>query len=1422
MWPLPEEHDACGVGFLADLGGPASHRTVRLALEAAGSMMHRGARAADGRTGDGAGILCETPRSLLARELSKVNLHAASRHLAAVCLFMPREPDAAASARAAIEARVHALDVTPLRWRNPPVHDEILGVQALAMRPSFEQLIVDMGPGNVRERMRAAARSIEKALREFGPSASLLSCSATSVVYKALLSSDELDAYFDDLRDELFASRFALFHQRFSTNTSPSWRLVQPFRHIAHNGEINTITGNRAWLEARGIKTLKGVSDSYDFNTSVDAMVGAGYRVDEAIDLLLAPAIERSDARLRAYYDAHVPTVEPWDGPAAIVFADGDTIGAALDRAGLRPLRWCRTAANKVLVASEAGIVDFGDDPIVRRGRLGPGGRLIVRFASGEVVETEQFRSERRAKADFREVVETWSFTLHDRVEAGPDEDVDAHLHRFGATREELKDVVGVLAAAAEPTLSMGDDATPAFFERRAPVADYLRQRFAQVTNPPIDPLREALVFDMRAWVGSGDINGDVPGAYSVVKLESAIISELDFDALRFDARLRQQVLALELGELSLHARLLGLCDQAEKSVREGASLLVLDDRRDAPMVPCLLAAGAVHQRLVQRGLRMQASIAVADGYARDAHAVAALLGAGANVVTPWLSLRAAVRSGSGTAYVTGLRAGLLKILAKLGICTLRSYVGAQTFESIGLRNEVVELCFPGMAAHVPSVGFAEIEDDVRVWFAESRDSQKPLPDRGLFRYRREGVRHAFDPNVIKMLRASAMRGDYEAYEKLSDAMERRAPVTLRDLLQAMPLRDPVPLEEVEPIASITDRFVTAAMSHGALASEVHAVIARATNRIGARSNSGEGGEHPSRYGRGLDNGRSRIKQVASARFGVGATYLASADEVEIKMAQGSKPGEGGQIPGFKVTEEIAELRGASAGQSLISPPPHHDIYSIEDLAELIYDLRRAAPQARIAVKLVAQSGIGYVASGVAKADADVIHISGHDGGTGASPLSSIKHAGLPWEIGLVETHHALLANGLRSRVKLRVDGGFKSGRDVIIATLLGADACGFGTALLVALGCIYARQCHKNTCPVGIASQDPALRAKFAGTVEEAVAFLEFVARDVRRRMAALGARSLDELHGRSDLLRRRVLEDPRLHDVDLSAILRLPERAETPRRPALEPTHLDDLVPRPWVAKPSRGAPALPIRPADRAVAARIAHEIVVRRSEGKREEEVAVRYRGSAGQSFGAFLTHGITLDLDGDANDYVGKSMEGGRIVVRGFGERVEPIAGNACFYGARGGEGFVRGIAGERFGVRNSGAELVAEGAGDHCCEYMTAGFVALLGPAGKNFASGMSGGVVFIATDEERFDPAAPDVSLGPTTCHLAACRPEDPDVTRLHGLLQRYAEATGSPRARALLEDWPRALDRFAKLSPEMPVPEPVALAPVSESLSR
>ena len=1357
-------------------------------------MEHRGARAADGRTGDGAGLLVETPRALFMSELTAQNVRVPERHVGAVCLFLPRDFDDAANARAKVEAAVRLADVAPLRWRVPSVDPDVLGEYARRTAPPYEQLLVDMGPGNVRERMRVVRQMVFRTVKDL-PGAVLVSASATKVVYKALLSSAELGEYFADLRDPGFVSRFAVFHQRFSTNTSPQWRLVQPFNYIAHNGEINTITGNKTWMTARGIPVRPWASDSLNFNGAIDAMLGSGYKIDEAVDMMLSPSVEPNDERLRAFYDAHIPTVEPWDGPAAIVFADGDTVGAALDRSGFRPLRWCRTESGKVLAASEAGVVDFGDDAIVQRGRLGPGDRLVVRFASDQLVTPEEFRAERRDRADFRSIVKSWSFPLPEPVSTGTENDpaVDRDLVRFGYSKDELKDVVSVIASGTgEPISSMGDDAAQAFLERRMPVAAYLRQKFAQVTNPPIDSLREGFVFDMRAWVGSGDTNGDVPAIGSIVMLETAVLDETAFDDLRFDARLVQHRITLELGDERLSARVEQLCDEAENAVRDGATYIVLDDRGVTTPVPAILAAGAIHQRLTTIGLRMQASIAVADGFARDAHSIATVISAGANVVTPWLALRFAERSGTRNAFLYTVRSGLIKIMAKLGICTLRSYIGAQTFESLGLGRDVVERCFPSMHAHVPAVGFSNLEEDLRAWSAASAGGEEPA-DRGLFRYRREGIKHAFDPGLLKTLRGAAMKGDEEAFLELSDRLEARDPINLRDLVNPVPLDRPIEVGDVEPVENIYPRFVTAAMSLGALAPEVHKTIALAANRLGARSNSGEGGEEKERYARTPDSGRSTIKQVASGRFGVGATYLASADEIEIKMAQGSKPGEGGQIPGFKVSAEIAALRGATAGQGLISPPPHHDIYSIEDLAELIYDLRRAAPQARIAVKLVSQAGIGYVASGVAKANADVIHISGHDGGTGASPLGSIKSAGLPWELGLVEVHHTLVANGLRSRVQLRVDGGFKTGRDVVLATMLGADMCGFGTTLLVALGCIYARQCHKNTCPVGIATQDLALRAKYKGTVEEAETFFRFIAGDVRRRLAALGAKSLDDIRGRSDLLRPRPELSERDHEIDLSEVLRLPERS---------PFSDVRLAPAPHIDDTTSAADIPRLRSRDRAVGARLAHEIVVKRNAGESPDLQTRKYTGSAGQSFGSYITEGLRLELDGEANDYVGKSMEGGTLIVRTPGPSDEPSIGNACFYGARGGNAYITGTAGERLAVRNSGATIVVEGAGAHACEYMTAGTVTILGPVGRNAASGMSGGEAFFYASEEELTGRLGPTDLRPRALDAAA-------TDRLHALLCDHAAATGSAKAKEILSSWPASAAQFVHLAPGLPVAE-------------
>ena len=1371
-----EEHDACGVGFLADLSNKASHRIVELALTAVGAMEHRGARAADGRTGDGAGILMETPRALLQRELAAAHVRVPEQHLAAVCVFLPRDEDAAAAVRARVEQAIRAEGVAPMRWRVPPVDPSVLGAQARAAAPSYEQLLVDVGPGNSRERMRSVRRAVIRTLREDGDIATLVSASPTTIVYKGLLSSSELAAYFVDLNDPACASRFAVFHQRFSTNTAPSWRLVQPFGTIAHNGEIDTITGNRAWMRARGVLSPRGASDSLEFDVALDAMVGAGYRVDEAVDLMLSPAID-DDERLRAYYDAHVPTVEPWDGPAAIVFAEGDRVGAALDRSGFRPLRWCRTESGKVLAASEAGVVDFGDDAIVERGRLGPGERIVVRFATGELIRPDAFRSLRRENSDFRSIVASWRFEAP--AETPPVVEADAlrrDLVRFGYAADEMKQVVASLAGGVEPMWSMGDDAAPAFLERRMPVTEYLRQRFAQVTNPPIDALREGFVFDMRAFVGSGDTNGDVPAPGSIVSVDTALLDEGAFDSLAYDARLVPHRIALDCGASSLRARIGAICDEAERAVRDGATYLVLDDRNAELPVPAVLAAGAMHQRLTSAGLRMQASIAACDGFARDAHGCAAVMAAGANVVAPWLVARAAVAdTGSATPLLETLRAGLVKVLAKLGICTLRSYVGAQTFEALGLRRDLVAMCFPGMTTHVPTLGFEEIEEDLRAWDALASEGAEP-PQRGLFRYRRDGVKRHFDPPLLKNLRKTIVARDEAAFVALSDALEARETIALRDLIEPVPIGEPVTLDEVEPEEAILARFVTAAMSLGALGPEAHEAVALGAKLAGARSNGGEGGEDPART-------LNAIKQVASARFGVAPEYLATAEELEIKIAQGAKPGEGGQIPGFKVSAEIAVLRGAVTGQTLVSPPPHHDIYSIEDLAQLIYDLRRANAKAKIAVKLVAQSGIGYVASGVAKARADVVHIAGHDGGTGASPLGSIKHGGLPWELGLVETHHTLVANGLRGRVALRVDGGFKTGRDVVIASMLGADMFGFGTALLIALGCIYAHQCHLNTCPVGIATQDAALRGKFPGSAEDAATFLRFVARDVRRRLAALGARSLDEIQGRSDLVRPRY---DRARGVDLDELLRLPETRAPIDFARIDNAHLDDEA----IAGGTQR-----ITPADRAVGARFAYDATVRKARGEHVSPAAYRYAGSAGQSWGAFLCAGLTLELDGEANDGVGKGMSGGLLVVRGAGRGDEPAIGNACFYGARGGQAFVRGTAGERLAVRNSGATVVVEGAGDHACEYMTKGTVAILGPTGRNLASGMTGGELFVLREHA--------LRLGPTP--LVVHELDDEAFAALRKLLAEHALRTASARARELLAG---DLSGFVRMAVAVPMP--------------
>ncbi len=1191
---VEREHDACGIGFLADLTHKASHDIVRLALDAVGAMVHRGARAADGRTGDGAGMLLETPRALFLRELAESHIRVPERHVAAICLYLPRDTDDAAATRAQVEGAVRANDVAPLRWRTPHVDPAVLGAFARNSAPSYEQLLVDMGPGNVRERMRVVRRAVTRVLRENDEVATLVSASPTTVVYKGLLSSNELGAYFTDLRDPAFASRFAVFHQRFSTNTAPQWRLVQPFNYIAHNGEINTITGNRAWMKARGIVAPRWASDSHDFDTNVDAMVGSGYRIDAAIDMMLSPAVD--DERLRAYYDAHIPTVEPWDGPAAMCFTDGDIVGAALDRSGFRPLRWCRTASDKVLCASETGVIDFGDDPIIKRGRLGPGGRIVVRFASGELVESAAFSADRRERADFQPVVRSWHFEMPET--AAPPYDhalLERDLIRFGYTKEELKDNIGVIAQGnGEPVSSMGDDASPAFLERRLPVAAFLRQRFAQVTNPPIDSLREGFVFDMRAWVGSGDTNGDVPAPGSIVMLETAILDETAFDSLRFDTRLLQHTIPLDSAGKSLSSCIAAICEDAENAVKAGKSFIVLDDRHAEVPIPAVLAAGAIHQRLTAAGLRMAASIAAADGFARDAHSLATVISAGANVVTPWLALRAAEQSGTRSSFLGTVRTGLIKIMAKLGICTLRSYVGAQTFESLGLGRDVVRTCFPGMKAHVPAVGFDELEEDIRAWRTLADEGGSP-PERGLFRFRRDGVRHAFDPNVIKTLRASAMRGDYEAFQALSDAMQARPPITLRDLVEALPLGDASDLETIQPASEIVKHFVTAAMSIGALSPEAHETIAIGAARLGSLSNSGEGGEQARRY---CAHARFRPQHHQTGCFG---PLRRRRDLSGQRRRDRDQNGSG---------LEARRRRPDSGFQGLArnSRAARRDARSSVDLAAAasrhLFDRRSGRTDLRFAPRCAA---------------------SAHRGQTGEPSRDRLRRQRRGESARRRHPHqrsrrrHRRFAAVVDQECRSAVGTG--SGRDASRPDhqrpALAREACASTAVSRPAATSCWRRCSAPTTWPSAVrcwsrwaaSTRANAIRTPVRSASPRKIPncapnskarprtprrFLTFIARDVRRRLARLGARSLDDIHGRSDLLRAalrpRRLGAQHRPERDSAAARTDGERECALRRGA--PAH----------RRPAGLGQVMPIRPADRAVGARVAHQIVERRIRGE----------------------------------------------------------------------------------------------------------------------------------------------------------------------------------------------------------------------------
>jgi glutamate synthase (NADPH/NADH) large chain/glutamate synthase (ferredoxin) len=1427
-----------------------------MALTAVARLAHRGAASND-HSGDGAGVLTQIPRRLL-------DPGGSTGPFALGMFFLPQAGPALEQAIVLIEQVLRDLDLPVYRWRDVPLDAAALGPLARASRPAVRQAFIEAPSGwdgdeeGWERRLYIARRAIERLAAQQGV-APLYVCSLScrTVVYKALLTGTELPTFYPDLRSPLFDTAIAVFHQRYSTNTMPSWPLAQPFQLLAHNGEINTLWGNRNAMRAREamfpkeVKSVvwEGGSDSASLDNAFELLVRSGRDPVHALMMLVPEAWEGAadlDPVVRAFYEFHAPLMEPWDGPAALAFSDGVIAGSAVDRNGLRPCRYKVTKSRLVIACSEVGVADLDPADVVESGRLGPGDLLVVDTRRDAVLHSAEAKREVAGRYPYQR----WASRVScDLASVGPDsapaaapQDLVPRQRSFGYSFEDLRHVLEPMAASgADAIWSMGDDTPIPPLSRTGPsVYAYLRQRFAQVTNPAIDPLRESGVMSLAMYLGRrGSLLAQRLPVHPLVRLEHPILLRPEMAALRRTPGLLVATLSAvwdaETGPGGLAPALDRICRAAIRDARRGATALVVSDRDEskhrAP-IPMLLAVGAVHQRLLEAGLRTRVALVAEAGDAWDIHHFAALFGYGAEAVHPWLALQSARSAASGQDVEIMFRAaaekGLLKILSKMGICTLRSYAGAQLFEALGLGAEVVDRCLTGTVSAIGGIGLTELAEDVLARHAAAYSPAgldgEGLPDNGRVRYRKDGEDHGWAPPLVRALQDAVQKGGAPGYDAFRTRVEARAPAGPRDLLDFRAAQ-PIPLEEVEPVEAIRRRFISSAMSLGALSPEAHATLAIGMNRMGARSNTGEGGEDPATYvplpnGDRADN---RIKQVASGRFGVTTEYLVRADELEIKIAQGSKPGEGGQLPGHKVTEFIARLRHAVPGIPLISPPPHHDIYSIEDLAQLIHDLKQVNPSARVGVKLVAEAGVGTVAAGVAKAYADYVLVSGHNGGTGASPLSSIKHAGSPWELGLAETQAVLLRNGLRERIEVRVDGGLRTGRDVVVAALLGAEAYGFGTATVVALGCAMARHCHLNTCPTGIATQRPDLRRKFRGTPEQIVAYFTLIAEDVRRILAALGQRRLDDIVGRVELLERvDHPETPRARLLDLSLLLESSAVAEPERRRrtalrndrpgvvSLDAQILEALAPA--LDRGAAFAGSYRIGNHHLTVGARIAGHIARRSGSAGAPAPVRLRFTGSAGQSFGAFALPRMQLRLEGEANDHVGKGLCGGDIVIRPFrtaayadGGKPHVILGNTALYGATSGRLFAAGSAGDRFAVRNSGAVAVIEGAGDHCCEYMTGGVVVVLGPVGRNLGAGMSNGVAYVL-DEGEVPLAArcnPDM--------VVVSDLEAADERRLLMLIRQHYQKTGSRRARAILSGWAVYRAFFKKVSPPPPAPVPV-----------
>ncbi len=1485
------EHDACGVGLVACASGARSHEVVSMALEAVARVAHRGAASTD-NSGDGAGLLTQIPHRLFYRDAYRLGLHLQPGLPFGVgAFFLPREAQALGEAVRMIE-QVLAEDGIPfLGWRDVPTNPAALGPTALASCPVIRQVLVGRPALAADEEaweraLYLARREMERRADERNlPHFYVCSLSCRTIVYKALLTGTQLPAFFSDFRYPEYESAIAVFHQRYSTNTLPSWPLAQPFRLLAHNGEINTLWGNRNAMTMRQpmlsspvwgpkIERLREViwaegSDSASLDNAMELLVRSGREPVHASMMMIPQAWEKYpdlDPAIKAFYEYHQCVLEPWDGPAALSFTDGVIAGAAVDRNGLRPCRYKVRRDGLVVAGSEVGLVDLDPREVIECGKVGPGEVLVVDTRRGQVIRNLDAKREVAARRPYARWVARYMATLvPDPARVPPVESGDELLRlqrAFGYGFEDLRLVLEPMGGTgADPVWSMGDDTPiPPLSAVPQSLYAYFRQRFAQVTNPPIDSLRETMVMSLRMHLGRRGSPLLERASYArMLRLEHPILLPEEMAALRnvagFSTVTLDAVWDASKGVDGLRPALTALRRAAERAARRGARILVISDRtadeRQAPL-PMLLAIGAVRQHLVHTGLRARVGLVAEVGDAFDIHHFATLIGYGAEAIHPWLALATtdglfdeAAESGHGRrkaresdaeesrpspeearhSYRSAAEKGLLKILSKMGISTLSSYCGAQIFEVLGLGHEVIETCFDGTASPIGGIGFEEIAEDVLTRHRAAYPAEEPassLPDYGRVRFRKEGEDHGWAPPVVVALQQAVKAGATEAYDGFLVKNRSRRPAGPRDLLDIR-RGTPVPLDEVEPAETIRRRFISSAMSLGALSPEAHATLSVAMNRMGARSNSGEGGEDPRHY-HGFENGDradNRIKQVASARFGVTTEYLTRAEELEIKIVQGAKPGEGGQLPAHKVTDLIARLRHAVPGIQLISPPPHHDIYSIEDLAQLIHDLKTVNPRARVGVKLVAESGVGTVAAGVAKAYADYVLIAGHNGGTGASPLSSIKHAGSPWELGLAEAQTILVRNGLRHRIEVRTDGGLKTGRDVVIAALLGAESYGFGTAPLVAMGCAMARQCHINTCPTGIATQREDLRTKFKGTPDQVIGYFTLLAEEVRRILSSIGARTLDEIIGRNDLLERVERPDvPRAQMLDLSVLMAPTDEEGRPRRPtgilrrtearndrpgmvALDSEILTDFQPYLESGLPFSGS--YPIHNHHLAVGARVAGAIAERYGDrGLPPGSVRLRFTGTAGQSFGAFTCRGMHLELEGEANDYVGKGLSGGEITVRPFRRAAHAdvshqhlIVGNTILYGATAGKLFAAGQAGDRFAVRNSGAVAVIEGAGNHCCEYMTGGIVVVLGRAGRNFGAGMSNGVAYVMDETGAFEGR-----VNPDMVDVASLDVEDAEL--LQRLIHEHEEKTVSPRARTILVQWSDYLPLFKKVAPK------------------